>query len=500
MYNANSSPDELLHAYIDNELEPELEPQLYAHLAADGDLRSRLRQLRGLRAETRRFGAVAVPPPELTTAVFARLGFTASKVKPSHIVGAALLLRNAWAPVASAAAAAILTATVIFGLQGTPSEMAKQELAVRQNQPAASERASSKTSQDYLKSASTNPATHSSSYRNSEKAAPASERTRSVPVTSADNTSHDAITRTEPADDLTASTLASDAANASGDQSTQSTEPADDLTASTLASDAANASGDLSTQSADHSADLTESPALATNVPPSAAVQSKPRTDVLPTDDAMNSNEHRTPSSPFESPVSSSASGTPGVLAQQGVPGQEVIDTRRYFPSLAGPGLNFISVELRGVSAASFPNVTIGTRSDPWMANMAAAVYYSDDQDDFGLEYGQEPFSQHYSGVEYGKAVRYEQNLLASWILAGYRHRFTPWRALGSIEPYIATSFGATLEAWPLARAGMGIMYMPDRRVRFHVGLEGSLLAYPFQDKWFTSKRAGLSYGISVLL
>ncbi|MGB5073939.1 MAG: hypothetical protein WBQ23_07375, partial [Bacteroidota bacterium] len=160
----------------------------------------------------------------------------------------------------------------------------------------------------------------------------------------------------------------------------------------------------------------------------------------------------------------------------------------------------FISVELRGVSAASFPNVTIGTRSDPWMANMAAAVYYSDDQDDFGLEYGQEPFSQHYSGVEYGKAVRYEQNLLASWILAGYRHRFTPWRALGSIEPYIATSFGATLEAWPLARAGMGIMYMPDRRVRFHVGLEGSLLAYPFQDKWFTSKRAGLSYGISVLL
>ncbi|MBR9977646.1 MAG: hypothetical protein KFH87_06110, partial [Bacteroidetes bacterium] len=98
------------------------------------------------------------------------------------------------------------------------------------------------------------------------------------------------------------------------------------------------------------------------------------------------------------------------------------------------------------------------------------------------------------------RKVEYEQNLLTSWILAGYRHRFGPVRSLGSVEPYLSTGFGATVQAWPLMRAGVGIMYMPDRKVRFHLGIEGSVLAFPYQEKWFTSKRAGLTYGISLLL
>ncbi|MDX9758369.1 MAG: hypothetical protein RBU27_04330, partial [Bacteroidota bacterium] len=231
-----------------------------------------------------------------------------------------------------------------------------------------------------------------------------------------------------------------------------------------------------------------------------------------------------TPSTPLSAAIDPSAlatvtperftgsPGTPpshlptGILAQQDVPlpassapGQ--VDTRGYFPTLRDDnGSRYLSIELRGVSATSFPDVTIGSRAQPWMENMAASLYFSGTQDDVGIEFGQEAFSQHYSGVEHGQAVRYEQNLLTSWLLAGYRHRFAPWRSLGSIEPYISTGVGSTFEAWPIARAGAGLMYMPDRRVRFHIGLEGVILAYPYQDRWFTSKRAGLTYGISVFL
>ena len=63
MYTEQSTPNELLHAYIDAELSPELEQQFFSMLASDGELRTRLRQLRGLRTEARRFGAVAAPPP-----------------------------------------------------------------------------------------------------------------------------------------------------------------------------------------------------------------------------------------------------------------------------------------------------------------------------------------------------------------------------------------------------------------------------------------------------
>ena len=183
---------------------------------------------------------------------------------------------------------------------------------------------------------------------------------------------------------------------------------------------------------------------------------------------------------------------------------------RIYYP-VSEPRLvnGWVTLEFRGVTASSFPTVTISSDSTtPWMENMAVAVFLSGDQTDFGLEYGQEAFSQHYNGIEIRKDVhgneikkdvRYEQNLRSSWLVGTLRHRLTPLQVLGGIEPYATLSAGATFEIWPLFKGGLGIMYMPDRRVRFHAGIEGALLAYPYQRTWFTSKRAGVTYGLSVL-
>jgi hypothetical protein len=469
MYSAQSTPEELLHAFIDDELDTELEQQFYTLLASDSDLRSRLRQLRAIRGETRRFGAFTAPSQELTGAVFSRLGFVPAQTAHRNVFGAALLLRSAWSPVASAAAAAAITAMLIFGLSDQPKDATLPRLAENNVQtntpsetpvilqqtesinqtPAAPARMQSRNlEQNPAGSAAMVPsADRGNTDRGNTGRVPGDEVRTANPVTLAE------VRRAQPSDDVAAAPTASYVevpdlwASADVDQDANAnTSGANPLDANPLAANPAGANSSGGTNS------------------------------------------------------------TAAILASQGFPGsgmhsQEAVDTRKYFPLLdGGPGLQHVSVELRGVSAASFPNVTIGSRSQPWMENMSVALYYSDEQDDFGLEFGQEAFSQHYHGVEYGKVVRYEQNLLTSWLLAGYRHRFEPWRMFGSVEPYFSAGFGSTMQAWPLARAGAGFMYMPDRRVRFQIGLEGTLLAYPYQDTWFTSKRAGLTYGISVLL
>ena len=426
-------------------------------LASDSDLRSRLRQLRAIRGEARRFGAFTAPSQELTGAVFSRLGFAPAQTAHRNVFGAALLLRSAWSPVASAAAAAVITATLILGLSEQPKDATLPRLAE--------------------KSVLTNIPSESPVIRHeSEPDSPA------------------AVTSTQEFPDAAQTAgldteLTSDRSENRAELASVEVRPVVDTEppANVLPRESEQAQAGTEVRRAQQSDDVAAAPTASyVEVPDNWASADVDRESSAILSGAMNN--------------------AAVILASQGLPGsgmlsQEPVDTRKYFPSLeGGPGLQHVSVELRGVSAASFPNVTIGSRSQPWMENMAVALYYSNEQDDFGLEFGQEPFSQHYHGVEYGKAVRYEQNLLTSWLLAGYRHRFEPWRMLGSVEPYFSAGFGTTMQAWPLARAGAGFMYMPDRRVRFQIGLEGTLLAYPYQDTWFTSKRAGLTYGISVLL
>jgi hypothetical protein len=486
MYNALSTPDELLHAYIDNELDQELEPQFFTMLAADSELRSRLRQLREIRSEARRFGAVAAPPSVLTNAVFERLGFAPVPAQhPSRMVGAALLLRSAWAP-AVAAVVTFLTATVIFGLHDAPS------LNPSATQPR----------DTYAISTPSKTTTESDSpVKFSPAGADAATKTQPT-FGPAPDAVHDAHQSTIP--DLETESSKSNATEQSGIIATHSSE-----------SIAAGEPGTTATTGSEPTSKEASVPS-ATGVSDSAAAEAHAQKAPVPvSEDAWASLPAARPTSADQSANADERARRTGdgigsiseaavpshVLAQQGIATPDIIDTRQYFPTLgSGPGDRFVSVELRGVSATSFPEATIGSRSNPWMENMAIGVYLGSDRNDFGVEFGQEPFSQHYSGVENGKYVRYEQNMISSWVLGGYRHRFAPWRAFGSIEPYVATGIGATLEAWPLARAGMGIMYMPDRRVRFQLGLEGTLLAFPYQDKWFTSKRAGFTYGISVLI
>ncbi len=434
------SADNLLHAFIDGELAADNEQQFYAILASDSEYRSKLRQLQAIRTQSLRYGTQTLPPAAMGEQLFAKLGLAPEQPRKRRAV-IIPLLSSAWSPVASAAAAAFITAVIMLGLNQSP--LSNPDLGLAANNPRPQ------------------PAIESSPAESRQEAS--------------------ALRRTErnAENPLVAEHQFGATAPLAGED--QHAEPASSLTTenATVPPAAELAANDIPAAAAELRSIPTGDDALPSTI---ASVDAASQHPLLPLDAAdVMAVEKRS--------AINASSGFPGVRDGRVLyPAQDILSAS-----------DFLTIEVRGVTATSFPRATVPSNPAPWMENMAIALFYTDEQSDYGVEYGQEAFSQHYSGVENGKYVRYEQNLRSSLLIATLRHRLAPLQSFAGIEPYASVSAGSTFELWPLVKGGIGLMYMPDRRVRFHVGLEGSLLAYPYQQRWFTSKRAGITYGLSVL-
>lgn len=157
-------------------------------------------------------------------------------------------------------------------------------------------------------------------------------------------------------------------------------------------------------------------------------------------------------------------------------------------------------LQAHGVTASSFPRVAIGQPSDPLFNNLSAGVGYAlSEQTQVAIEVGQEPFTQRYRGMENGRGVTYTQRPLLFWAGASLRYELDAVELPGGIHPYAKIMMGGT-EVGPLFKGALGLSYLPDARVGFSLGIEGSLLPYSFQNRWFTSQKVGVVYGLSLLL
>jgi negative regulator of sigma E activity len=437
------SADDLLHAWIDGELPPEQEQRFYTMLASDAEYRERLRQFQTIRSHALRYGAQSAPPAEIGTQLLQRLGLNAKRA-PVRKAVVFPFLSSIWSPVASAAAAAFITAVVILGMQKQTQAFENANLA---QQTSSSINATPSVTANQTPSGNTSP-----QWRPQESS-------RTVPlVRQAAPVSETAVSSTLPTERIAANMLPDDT------ESTAGVNPAPE--AATVAT-------------TPHVTQFVES--AGTEV------------SVAPADLAENQRPVALPS------ASSEPTGYPVTTALRDAHSGYRDGPAPYPQQIGLTAADILTIEVRGVTASSFPRATIPSNPAPWMENMVIGLFYPDEHTDLGVEYGQEAFSQHYSGKENGKYVRYEQNLRSSWLVATVRQRLGRIEALAGLEPYATISAGATFELWPLLKSGVGLMYMPDHRVRFHVGLEGALLAFPYQEKWFTSKRAGITYGLSVL-
>lgn len=166
-----------------------------------------------------------------------------------------------------------------------------------------------------------------------------------------------------------------------------------------------------------------------------------------------------------------------------------------YFYDLV-PTPDGVTLHARNVALQSDPSPRALSQSEPWFRNVNLGLMYAlSEHHSIGIEAGQEAFPQHFSGVEDGVHVRYEQNPLAYWATAVYQYNGDA--LLPHVHPFAQLQVGGAFSLGGLGRASLGLKFKPFDRIAIVVGAEGSMLMYRFQDSWFRTNKLGMTYGIA---
>ena len=153
-------------------------------------------------------------------------------------------------------------------------------------------------------------------------------------------------------------------------------------------------------------------------------------------------------------------------------------------------------IQARGIASAPLTQTTVSAQT-AWYQNIGLAMLYQlSDNHGIGLEFGSETFPQVFEGSRAsGQIIRYEQQPASMWAGIFYRYRMA--QPGGSVAPFGQILAGGT-KFGPLGRATVGLEYTPVGPLSFLVGVEGTMMGYQFQNKWFSSSKLGLTYGVAV--
>jgi hypothetical protein len=162
-------------------------------------------------------------------------------------------------------------------------------------------------------------------------------------------------------------------------------------------------------------------------------------------------------------------------------------------PMAEAPGVFAISV--RGFAPYSFIDRQVIPSSNPVVNNIAVGIEYRlSPVSSIIAEAGREYVNQRFTGTENNYIVRYDQTWLAGWATIGYQHTFIQG---SSIRPFTRIAAGAT-ESGPLGRALIGVEYAITPRISLMAAVEGTTSMYSFQNQWFSTQTAGLTYGVKM--
>lgn len=404
------TPD-LLSAFLDHELDPNLEARLFAQLAESSELRAQLRTMQLIQQATRSYQSSLTAPLTATSAVFSTLGIQA----PTHAAAVGVLshiTQKLWVPVTISVLSSLVTLFVVLIL---PEWF--------------------KSSSEYVSHSDSSVTTSERDVSNksleTEPSNTADKQVRTANVTVTEKRRRDA-TRNEPT-------------HLSGNSLVPEPE--------SVTSDAQDKTVNL--------------------VYPFLSIQSVEAQSIGELANVRSAIDH--------------AATVADVSGERGIFFHPVLPDRW-------------ELHLRSFETRASPANDVPTKSNPWFNQMAIGVFYRlGDAQKLGIEVGQEAFPQNYDGTEHGVRVRYEQNLLTPWLTAVYNHDL---RELSFIDdnlyPTIRFGIGITRERWPITRASAGLLWLPAPNVGLSVGVEGAMLAYSFQSTWFTTRKAGIVYGITL--
>jgi hypothetical protein len=153
-------------------------------------------------------------------------------------------------------------------------------------------------------------------------------------------------------------------------------------------------------------------------------------------------------------------------------------------------------VQVRGLSSSGLTPVSVAPQSTLAENVNLALLYQLSPKHQIGVEVGNETFPMSFNGNRNGQLIRYEQQPVSTWAGITYRYSFAP---IGSsaLTPFAQGLIGGT-QFGPLGRLAGGLQYSPAGPLTFMLGVEGTTMAYTYQNQWFTSSKLGLTYGMAI--
>lgn len=154
------------------------------------------------------------------------------------------------------------------------------------------------------------------------------------------------------------------------------------------------------------------------------------------------------------------------------------------------------SMQVRGIASSPTTQLNVPAQTSLMENATIGLMYQLTPRSTVGVEIGSESYAMSFEGNRNGQLIRYEQQPVATWAGITYRRTFGP---IGNSDfsPFAQGLVGGT-QFGPLGRLTTGIQYSPAGPLTFLVGIEGTAMAYTYQNNWFTSSKVGFTYGVAV--
>ena len=146
------------------------------------------------------------------------------------------------------------------------------------------------------------------------------------------------------------------------------------------------------------------------------------------------------------------------------------------------------------------PNIKSGLDplSNPMLNNFSISVAYSiDPSNALAIEYGQENFTQKYSGKIDGNPAKIMQVYTSQYAGISYYHYFPHICSIYKANPYTKI-FGGLTQVGGIGKFEVGLNYNLNEKMAIRAGVETSMLLYKFQNQMFNSANYGLTTGMTI--
>lgn len=160
-----------------------------------------------------------------------------------------------------------------------------------------------------------------------------------------------------------------------------------------------------------------------------------------------------------------------------------------------------VSVRLRTLASGLRSSESVPTSvQNSLIPNTAFALLFPlNANHKIGVELGTESFRQEFSSTTAdNRQLMVLQTPVLFWMGGTYQYNGDAFSGLGGISPFAIATLGYAYAQGPVGRATVGFSYKPVGPLCFSVGLDAALLGYNHQSNWFTTRKWGISYGLSI--